>query len=64
LRCAADNQKAEDIMAVSAGFIGPGNMGNPMVSTILKNGLTRRIRHPQALVLPGKLPHAALVTDS
>jgi 3-hydroxyisobutyrate dehydrogenase len=32
------SSQAEDIMAVSVGFIGLGNMGNPMAANILKNG--------------------------
>ena len=30
-------------MAVSVGFIGVGNMGNPMASNILKNGFKMKV---------------------
>jgi 3-hydroxyisobutyrate dehydrogenase len=39
----ANASSQEDIMAVSVGFIGLGNMGNPMASNVLKNGFSMTV---------------------
>ena len=38
-------------MTVSVGFIGLGNMGNPMAGNVLKNGFPLRVfdKHSQAM---------------